>query len=144
MSRQPDVSAPRLRSDERGFTLIETIVAAVVLTVALVALAELLAVSVRMHQIGRDSASAARLAQDKFEEMMKMNFNTNPAIQVGGNLAANAANHFDVPANSGYTRRWVVAAGPGANPRLRIVTVRVVADVQVGTPFEVTEVVRSW
>ena len=63
-----------------GSPSIETIVAAVVLTVALVALAELLAVSVRMHQIGRDSASAARLAQDKFEEMMKMNFNTNPAI----------------------------------------------------------------
>ena len=63
LSRLPDVSAPQLRSDERGFTLVETIVAAVVLTVALVALAELLAVSVRMHQIGRDSASAARLAQ---------------------------------------------------------------------------------
>ena len=98
--------------------------AAALLIVALVALAELLAVSVRMHQIGRDSASAARLAQDKFEEMMKMNFLTNPAIAVGGGLDANTANHFDVPANSGYTRRWLVAAGPGAHPRLRIVTVR--------------------
>jgi prepilin-type N-terminal cleavage/methylation domain-containing protein len=143
MSRLPDVSAPRFRS-ERGFTLVETLIASIVLTVALVALAELLAVSVRMHQIGRDSASAARLAQDKFEEMMKMNFNTNPAIQVGGNLATNTANYFDVPANSGYTRRWTVVAGPGANPRLRIVTVRVVADLPVGTPFEVTQVVRSW
>ena len=110
---------PDSRSDERGFTLVETIVAAAILMVALVALAELLAVSVRMHQIGRDSASAARLAQDKFEEMMKMNFFTNPAIQIGGGLDANTANHFDAPANSGYTRRWIVAAGPGANPRLR-------------------------
>ena len=144
MSQQPDESALRSRSDERGFTLIETIIAMLVLTVALVALAQLLAVSARMHQIGRDSASAARLAQDKFEEMMKMNFNINPAIQVGGGLDANVANHFDAPANSGYSRRWVVAAGPGANPRLRIVTVRVIPDVPVGTPFEVTEVVRSW
>ena len=142
-SRQPVVSAPS-RNGERGFTLVETIVAAAILMVALVALAELLAVSVRMHQIGRDSASAARLAQDKFEEMMKMNFFTNPAVQIGGGLDANTANHFDAPANSGYTRRWSVAAGPGANPRLRIVTVRVIANLQVGLPFEVTQVVRSW
>ncbi len=142
-SPQPVASAPS-RNGERGFTLVETIVAAAILMVALVALAELLAVSVRMHQIGRDSASAARLAQDKFEEMMKMNFFTNPAVQIGGGLDANTANHFDAPANSGYTRRWSVAAGPGANPRLRIVTVRVIADLQVGLPFEVTQVVRSW
>ena len=57
-SPQPVASAPS-RNGERGFTLVETIVAVVILTVGLVAIAELLAVSVRMHQIGRDSASAA-------------------------------------------------------------------------------------
>jgi len=138
------VSALRIRDNERGFTLVETIVAAAILMVALVALAELLAVSVRMHQIGRDSASAARLAQDKFEEMMKMNFGTNPAIQIGGGLNANTANHFDAPANSGYTRRWTVAAGPGGNPALRIVTVRLVPDITIGAPYQVTTVLRSW
>ena len=79
------MSSPRLR-DERGFTLIETLVASIVLTVALVAVAQLMAVSIRLHQTGRDSATAARLAQDKVEEMMKMNFTTNPAIQVAGSL----------------------------------------------------------
>ena len=76
-------SPTRLRNDDRGFTLVETVVAVFILTVALVALAELLAVSVRMHQIGRDSADAARLAQDKVEEMMKMNFATNVANRCG-------------------------------------------------------------
>jgi prepilin-type N-terminal cleavage/methylation domain-containing protein len=137
------VSSPRLR-DERGFTLIETLVASIVLTVALVAVAQLMAVSIRLHQTGRDSATAARLAQDKVEEMMKMNFTTNPAIQVGGSLDTNDDNHFDIPANSGYTRRWQVAAGPAGNPRLRTVTVRLVPDVVVGAPFEVTTVIRSW
>lgn len=114
---------------------------------ALVATAELLAVSVRMHQLGRSSTSATRLAQDKFEELMKMNFQTAPAIQVSATdtLASNVTNYFDRPANAGFTRRWFVQAGPTI--RLRIVTVRLIPDNpdgRVGGPFTVTQIVRSW
>jgi type II secretory pathway pseudopilin PulG len=140
--------------DERGFTLIEAVIAAALLTVALVALAELLAVSIRMHQLGRNSTTASRLAQDKFEELMKMNFETNPAIQVNATdtLASNVTSYFDIPANSGYTRRWRVEAGPvNADPiiagKMRTVTVRVIpanADIRVGGDFTVTTVLRSW
>ena len=135
-------------SNERGFTLIEALVATLVLTVGLLAMAELLAVSLRMHQLGRNSTTATRLAQDKFEEMMKMNFNTNPAIQVANcsnALVSNVTNCFDTPANSGYTRRWQVTAGPTV--RLRTVTVRVIpnnADRRVGADFTVTSLIRSW
>lgn len=130
-------------NDERGFTLVETLTAAIILTVALVALAELLVVSIRMHQIGRDSASAARMAQDKVEEMMKMNFTFNPAIQpsAGNSLDENVAPWVDQP-EAGYTRRWRVTAGPVTNTR--VVTVRIVPDMPIGTPFEVTTVIRSW
>ena len=131
-------------TNERGFTLVETLIASVILTVALVGLAQLMAVSAQMHQIGRTSSQASRLAQDKFEELMKMNFATNPAIAVGGDLDANAANHFDVPANTDYTRRWLVQAGPGGNASLRTVTVRLVHDVPLGTDYQVTTVLRSW
>ena len=82
-----------------------------------------------MHQLGRNSTTASRLAQDKFEEIMKMNFGTNPAIQVanGGNaLASNVANYFDTPANSGYTRRWQVTAGPTRIPGCAPSTVRII------------------
>jgi type IV pilus modification protein PilV len=135
-------------NNERGFTLIEALVATLVLTIGLLAMAELLAVSLRMHQLGRNSTIATRLAQDKFEEMMKMNFNTNPAIQVancGNALASNVANCFDTPANSGYTRRWRVTAGPTV--RLRTVTVRVIptnTDRRIGADFTVTSLIRSW
>ena len=122
-------------------------VAAVILTVGLVALAQLLAVSIQMHKLGRESAQDTRLAQDKFEELMKLNFGTAPAISpvtCANSLGANTVNCFDVPANSGYTRRWRVQAGPGGNAGLRTVTVRVIPDVRVGTDYEVTQVVRSW
>ena len=133
-------------TDELGFTLVETLIASVILTVALVGLAQLMAVSARMHEIGRTSTQASRLAQDKFEELMKLNFGTAPAIQINGanTLDANTANYFDVPAGSGYTRRWRVQAGPGGNASLRTVTIRMVRDVRLGTDFEVTTVLRSW
>ena len=59
-------------SNERGFTLVEALVATLVLTIGLVATAQLLAVSLRMHQIGRNSTAATRLAQDKFEEFLTL------------------------------------------------------------------------
>lgn len=138
---------PHPRRDERGFTLLEALVAAVVLTVALVAVAELLAVSVRMQQLGRNSGEAVRLAQDKFEELMKLDFATSPAIQVSGadTLASNVASYFDVPPGSGCTRRWRVQPGP--NALLRVVTVRVIPDspdARIGGPFTLTMVLRSW
>jgi Tfp pilus assembly protein PilV len=126
---------------------VEALIATVILTVGLVAMAELLAVSVRMHQLGRNSTSATRMAQGKFEEMMKMDFLTNPAIQVNATdtLASNVPNYFDAPANSGFIRRWRVAAGPTV--ALRTVSVRVIplsTDMRVGGAFTVTSLIRSW
>ncbi len=123
----------------------EVLIASVILTVALVGVAQLMAVSVRMHQIGRDSAQAARLAQDKFEELLRLDF-TNPSLQINANntLDSNVANYFDVTPNATYTRRWRVQAGPSGNANLRTVTVRVVPSIPMGTPFEVTTVLRSW
>jgi hypothetical protein len=122
-------------------------VGTMVLTIALVAMAELLAVSLRMHQLGRTSTTASRLAQDKFEELMKMNFDTNPAIQVNANntLASNVTNYWD--SAPGYTRRWQVSAGPAGNPRLRTVMVRIIPDAndrRTTDIFTLTTVVRSW
>lgn len=135
-----------VRSDERGFTIVEALIAAIVLTIGLVALAELLAISVRMHMLGRNTTSATRLAQDKFEQMMKMNFTTNPQIQINAadTLSSNVTNYWDTPV-PGFTRRWQVTAGPV--PRLRHVTVRViplVTDRRANSEVNITMLVRSW
>jgi prepilin-type N-terminal cleavage/methylation domain-containing protein len=139
-------------SNERGFTVIEVLVAMVILTVALVSMAELMAVTLRLQQLGRNQTSATRLAQDKIDELMSQNWAAAPQLAVGGSLTADVANHFDTPANAtNYKRRWIVADGPVDPPvtagRLRIITVRVIPEVtdrRTYTPTDLTTIVRCW
>src|SRR5262245_9359088 len=46
----------------------------------------------------------------------------------------------------GYKRRWIISAGPDADPNLREVTVRVIPevnDLRVATPYDLTTVIRG-
>ena len=142
-------------SNERGFTLIEVLIAFVLLTVALVSMAELMAITLRMQQLGRNQTAAARMAQDKIDELMTQNFTTSAQVSIGGSLTADVANHFDVPTLNGvvqpYRRRWTVAAGPAdpgvAANSVRILTVRVtpiVTDTRTVATTEVTTLIRCW
>ena len=152
-------------TNERGFTLIEAVVAMMVCTIGLVAMAELMAVTLRLQQLGRNQTSAARLAQDKVDELTTMTFDTtslsyNPAVGCGGDIEANAADHFDTPkedngtpdnaaddtVTKGYTRRWLISAGPDLDVNLRQVTVRVTPDVtdrRTAAPYDLTTFIRG-
>ena len=116
-------------------------------TIGLISLAELLAVSIRMQQLGKNSTQAVRLAQDKIDELTTLNFATDAAVQCGGSITADATNFHDTPtAVAGYTRRWVVSAGPDADLNLRQVTVRVtpnIGDRRIASPFDLTTVIRG-
>lgn len=129
----------------------------VILTVGLVSMAELMAVTLRLQQLGRNQTAAVRLAQDKIDELMSQNWAAAPQLALGGSLDADQANHFDTPpvfaggTSLNYRRRWVVAAGPvddlALAGRLRIITVRVipvVADRRTYTPTDLTTIVRCW
>jgi len=149
-----------MSNNERGFTLVEAIVAMVVCTIGLVAMAELLAVTLRLQQLGRNSTSAVRLAQDKVDELTTMHFIDNLSAHCGGSLDENQDDHFDTPMQDngtpddpdddavmkGYTRRWIISAGPDADPNLREVTVRVIPEVndrRVATPYDLTTFIRG-
>ena len=130
------------RDGEAGFTLIELMIASVVLTVGLVGMAQLLAVSTVMHSDARLLTRSTFTAKTKFDELAKLAFATAPAIQIGGSLTANVANYNDTPA-PGVTRRWVVVAGPTADTRL--VTVRVInPGARQFSQRDLTTVVRQW
>ena len=121
----------------------------VILTIALVSMAELMAITLRLQQLGRNQTAAARMAQDKVDELMNANF-TAPAIALGGSLTLDDPNHFDTPA-PGYKRRWTVVAGPVDPPvpagSLRILTVRVIPEVndrRMATPTDIMTLIRCW
>jgi hypothetical protein len=138
-------------TNERGFTLVEALVAMVICTIGLVSMAELMAVTLRLQQLGRNSTAAVRLAQDKVDELMALDFPTGVGIQCGGSLTAPMLNYNDDPQDfngnsQGYQRRWVVSAGPDADLRLRTVTVRVipiVTDNRVARSFDLTTIIRG-
>ena len=125
-----------------------------VCTVGLVAMAELLAVTLRMQQLGRNSTQAVRLAQDKVDELTTATF-AHASMQCGGSLTADVTNYNDNPfdeddpdsnpTDRGYHRRWLVSAAPdGAN--LRLVTVRVIPEVsdrRTASPFDLVTIIRG-
>lgn len=118
----------------------------VVLTIGLVSLAELMAVSLRLQQLGRNETAAVRIAQDKLDWLETANFVTEASIQLapGGSLTADVANYNDtlVP---GYRRRWLVVAGPDGDPDLRQVTIRVLpvnTDRRTASPYDLISIIR--
>jgi len=111
---------------EGGFTLIETLISTLVLTIGMIAIAAMLAVTTQMQIGAREAARSTRLAQDKIDELSALDFETDAEVFVGGNLDANVANHFSTPLD-GTTVRWLVATGPtGVNTDTRMLTVRVI------------------
>ncbi len=79
---------------ERGFTLIETMVAIVVLAVGLIATAALMSTSVNSTATSRYMNSAALLASEKLEDLDRFP-SSDPAVAAGGSLTADVAGYFD-------------------------------------------------
>ena len=117
-------------------------IATLLMTVGMLAIAALLAVTTQMHIGARESARSTRIAQDKIDELLKLTFSSNPKIAVGGSLDSDVNNHSENPM-TGLTVRWVVADGPTDDTRL--LTVRVVnLRSQHYRNTDLATVIRQW
>lgn len=102
---------PLLRS--KGFTLIEVLVAMVILSFSLLALAGLMVTTTKNNSFGSNMTEATTFAQDKLEELRAIKWENlsdgNSTDQQGGSTGIN------------YTRNWNVTT----NGSLKTITINV-------------------
>jgi Tfp pilus assembly protein PilV len=126
--------------------MIEVLFAMVILTVALVSMAELMAVTIRMQMLGRNETAAIRMVTAKIDELVALNFTGASAalVAVGGSLTGDVAGYNDDPA-AGFHRRWQITAITGQT-RIRTLTVRVIPQIidrRTNAQVQLTTIIRS-
>ncbi len=96
--------------DDRGFTLLEVVVAIAILTFGLLAVATMQIGAIQGNSFAGRVTEGTTWAQDKLEKLMALPYDD--------------LNHDDSPAQQdGYTIAWTVANGPVANTKLITVSV---------------------
>jgi prepilin-type N-terminal cleavage/methylation domain-containing protein len=122
----------RRAAGRAGFTLIELMMAIVVLTVGLLGLATVMASVTYRQQIGVNRADMLDMANAKLEQLRAAATSRaadTMQLTLGGSLTAAVANHADAvtsPRGRVFLRRWVVTAGPSG---VRTVVLRVLPQV---------------
>jgi prepilin-type N-terminal cleavage/methylation domain-containing protein len=137
----------RNKSDESGMTLIETLIALMILLVGLLSMAQVLAFSIIASKTyGRDMTKTTASAHDKMEELKGLRFadtatnvTVNPpypangvGLTAGGSIppAAPAAGYVDylnftgartTAAEAAYTRQWQIVNESATLKRIAVV-----------------------
>jgi prepilin-type N-terminal cleavage/methylation domain-containing protein len=91
------------QSKQSGFTLIECVIAIVLILVGLLAVFSLVVYSVKTQSMSRDLVTANSLARQKIEELK------NATRTAGGSLTANTNGYYDNPSSS-FIRRWQISS----------------------------------
>ena len=97
-----------MRTDARGFSLIETLVATTIVVVGLSGLAQLFIVSSAVNGGAKSASMATILAQDKMEELLALtgcSFGDSDYLDTYGRRLGTGAH---APAGTQYVRRWSI------------------------------------
>lgn len=109
----------RARPTARGFTLVEALIAILVLSFGALAIGGLQIALWRNADLAKQRTEATRLAQQKIEELRSFEARR---VAVGGFAYADLAGGTDAPPTDGnaeFTRRWALAGAAG-DPQRRI------------------------
>jgi prepilin-type N-terminal cleavage/methylation domain-containing protein len=119
-------SDPTSRRSEAGFTLVEALVAMLVLAVGITAVANLMLVGASSNSVGNAMTASTTLASRELERLKAVDFNTLP---LGGDLEGDDTGppaffrDDDVPGVGRIHTRWVVRQVAGDN-QVRFIAVR--------------------
>jgi prepilin-type N-terminal cleavage/methylation domain-containing protein len=113
---------------QRGFSLIELLVATVVIAICALGVALMILYGTRLGAAARETMITTSLAKARLEQLRVM---PQSALerQAGGSLSADKPGHFE--ARGRYKTRWVIAAGPAGT---QDITVVVLVAALSGTP----------
>jgi type IV pilus assembly protein PilV len=104
---------------QTGFTLIECVIAIVLILIGLLAVYSLVVYSVNTQLRSGNLIKANSLARQKIEELKNLN------KVAGGSLTTNTTNYFDTPSTE-FIRRWQISDDPAG---LKAITVTVVPSI---------------
>lgn len=124
MNHADSTAVPATRVREAGFTLVEALVAIVVLMFGLIAVTNLLMVAASSNAVANQSTAAATVAAETMEQLRATAFNT---LAVGGSVTADSPGFFRDDAFPGVGvihTRWQVANVAPVNTRARFIVVR--------------------
>lgn len=113
---------------ERGFSLVELLVATVVTAICALAVALMILYGTRLGAAAREAMITTSLAKARLEQLRVLPRSA-PERQPGGSLRTDLAWHSE--AQGRYTARWVIAPGPAGT---QDITVVVLVAALPGTP----------
>src|SRR6478672_10709916 len=91
------------RNNEQGFTLVECVIAMVIVMIGFTGICGLLTSCVKAEVMSNNLATANSLARAKMEEL------TVSTRTAGGSLTSSVSGYSDAPTTQ-FTRRWTIAA----------------------------------
>jgi len=140
-TRRPGPLPPRRPPlGRRGFSVIETMVALVILGIGIVGLASLFPLGERMQMRDRFRTSAADLAQQKLEQLRLIEW-SDPLLTAGTHPSVSGET-LTLQDEGTFKRFWIVTDGTGTFQDMKKVVVRVTWTYQRADTFNLTSYFR--
>jgi len=142
--KKDEINTQQVESLQRGFSLIELMVAIAVITFGLVSIVGISAYVARANSTSNTLSVIANAAQDQADKLRGAIWNTSfqdPALTVGGNLnyetsdTSHRTQIADTPAGQ-LNVSWKVVDGPATTGDMRTITIKVV---QVNAPARLAD-----
>jgi len=117
---------------EHGFTILETMIASMIMLVGALAIGGLFLMAVQGDSFGSNTGIGTMAVQDKIEQLKALDFDTASELAPGGSLDESLPDYSSTDASGDFVVRWQVfdATAPAPNtapsPRMKVLSLRAV------------------